>query len=126
MLNINKKNLLTTTALEIVFTILFILLLVLVRYKSLDYLHSIQDLSGDIEGLKQQLETQNLGSYDKEQVQSTLTKMNSLLNKGLILIKVVLPLSLIILSLIFYFLIWRIVSGVSIIRFLYAAIIPFL
>lgn len=122
-MKINKK-LIFTTIIEVLFTIVLIILLIYVRHKAVNYVDQVQAISQDIGTLQQDLQTQNLTSYDKSQVQSTITNMNSLLDKGLFLVKVVLPISLLLLSLIFYFLIWRISSKVSILRFIYSAIIP--
>ena len=94
---INKKILLTTV-LEVLFTVILVLLLVFVRYKSINYLSEVNSLSENVKFLQNDLSSKNLTTYEQAGIQSTLDKMDSLLNKGLILIKFVLPISLLILS----------------------------
>lgn len=120
----SHKKIIITTVLEILFTVALVLVLVLLRQQAINYLTEVQDLSLDISGLENDLSTQNLTSYDKEYIQITIDKMNSLLDRGLLLIKFIMPLSIILLSLVFYFLIWRFISKVNPIRFIYSVIIP--
>ncbi len=122
-LKLTKHKVITTIILEVLFTIILILLLVSIRDKALGYLHDVQGFAGEISGLEQDLQTQNLTTYDQQQIRLTLDKIDSTLNKGLILIWFILPLSLILLSLIFYYFIWKILSNISIKRFL-PSIIP--
>ncbi len=119
-----SKKLLKTTILEIIFTIILILLLIFIRQKALDYSYNIQSFTENINSIQQELQTQNLTSYDKEQLQSTLSDFDSLINKALILIQVILPASILILSLVFYFLIWKITTNISIKNFLKYSIVP--
>ena len=123
MIKSNKKKFITTTLIEILFTIILIFLLVSIRQRALGYLHNVQSLSEDISGLEQDLLKENLTSYDKQNVQTTLGKMESDLDKGLFLIRYILPISLMALSLIFYAIIWFIVSKTKIFRFLLSAAI---
>ena len=126
MLNLkqNKNKLILTVTLEVIFTILLILLLVYVRQKSIAYLYDIQNKYSDITTLGEELSTKNLSTYDQAKVDSTLTNIDSKLEKGINLVRVILPLSLILLSLVFYFLIWRVISKVKIKRFLSYSILP--
>ena len=123
MIKINK-SLLYTTALEIVFTIIVILLLVSIRQKAISYLYDVQSLSSEINTIQEQLGKQNLSTYDQNNIKTTLSTVDQTLNKGLILLKVVLPISLLLLSLIFYYFLWRIAVKTKLKKFLIAAIIP--
>ncbi len=120
----NKKKLILTITLEIIFAILLIILLVVVKQRAISYLNEIQDQYGDLNSLQEELSTQNLSNYDQQKVTSTLTDIDSKLEKGITLIRYILPISLILLSLIFYFLIWRITSKVKVKRFILSSILP--
>ena len=125
MIKLNSKNkFIITSILEVLFTIILILLLISIRQKTISYLYDIQSSSEDISQLEQTLGTQNLTTYDVDNAGQTLDRVESILNKALLLIKVVLPLSLFIISLVFYYLIWKTTSNTSIKRFLLASIIP--
>lgn len=113
-----------TIFLEILFTVLLVLLLVFVREKAIGYLYEVQGLGGNIGVLEKDLATQNLTSYDRAQLQSSLDNMNSILDKGLFLINFVLPISLVFISLLFYFFIWKLTSRVSLKRFIFSSILP--
>src|SRR3989344_4803213 len=125
MIKLNSRNkFIITTILEVLFTIILILLLISIRQKTISYLYDIQSSSEDISQLEQTLGTQNLTTYEVDNAEQTLDRVESILNKALLLIKVILPLSLLALSLIFYYLIWKITSNTSIKRFLLASVIP--
>lgn len=119
-----NKKLLFSISLEILFTIALVFLLVFIREKAIRYLYDVQDLSGDINDIQTKLGEQNLTSYNQQEIQSTLDKVNSSLDKGIFLIKYILPISLILLSLVFYFFIWFVINKLNPLRFLYASIIP--
>ncbi len=119
-----SKKLITTTVLEILFAIILIILLVSIRTKSLNYFYEVQSYTEEVSNIEDSLAAQNLTTYDQERVSSTIKDFNSVLNKMLILLLVILPLSVFLLSLIFYFIIWRIISNISIKRFLGYIIIP--
>ncbi|MBS3168537.1 hypothetical protein J4216_05395 [Candidatus Woesearchaeota archaeon] len=123
-LKTTKNKFIIITIVEIIFTILLILLLVFSRQKSIEYLQEIQFLSQDIALIEQDLQTQNVSTYDQEKVANTINNLDSKIQKGLIFLKVILPISIILLSLIFYFIIWKINTNISIKRFLQASIIP--
>ena len=120
----NTKKLVLNIIIEVIFTFILVLLLVFVREKSIGYLYDVQTISYQVSSLEKDLATENLTSYDKQEVQNTINNMDSLLTKGMILIKVVLPISLFLLSFLFYFIIWKTTSGVKFLRFFYSTIIP--
>ena len=120
---INKKKLVLTTLLEVIFTALLIILLVFIREGSLNYLNEIQSYSQDL-GLTQDMLSQNLTSYNKDQLALTINNFDAVLDKALLLLKIILPISIFILAFIFYFIIWKITTNVSLKRFAQYSIIP--
>ncbi len=121
-----SNKFLITLGIEILFTMFLVLLLISVRQKSINYLYDIQDYSEELNTIQQDLETQNLTSYNQENITVTLDTVNKILDKALFLLKILLPISLILLSLIFYYLIWRFTSNISIKNYLIYSTVPLL
>jgi len=75
----NTKKLVLNIIIEVIFTFILVLLLVFVREKSIGYLYDVQTISYQVSSLEKDLATENLTSYDKQQVQNTINNMDSLL-----------------------------------------------
>ena len=80
-------------------------------------MYDIQSYSEDINSLGETLATQNLTSYNQEEAGSIVKDFDSILNKALFLLQFVLPMSIILLSLIFYFVIWKLINNISLMKF---------
>ena len=120
----NKNKLIKSTIIEIVFTALLILLLIFFRHQSLNYLDEIQTEAYGITLFQNQLQTNNISLEEQNYLRENLNTLSSKLDRALILVKYILPLSLLILCLVFYFLIWKINSNIKIKKFVIATTIP--
>src|SRR3989344_6752734 len=120
----NKKNILYTIILEVVFTVLLIIFLVLVRQQALGYVAEIQSYAGDLDLISQQATQDDLSSEQKYNIDQTAGSLDKILNKSLILLELILPLTIFILSVVFFYFIWRFANKISFKRFLAYSVIP--
>jgi len=120
------KTFLFTFTLEIIFTIIVIYLLFYSRDKTRNYLLDIQEASPELNKLQEDLGKQSLTTYDQENVQKKLDEVENTLDKAIILNQVIVPVIILILSLIFYSLLWKISSGIYLKKFLIYSIFPLL
>ena len=82
----NKKNILYTIILEVVFTVLLIIFLVLVRQQALGYVAEIQSYAGDLDLISQQATQDDLSSEQRYNIDQTAGSLDKILNKSLILL----------------------------------------
>ncbi|MEK6948181.1 MAG: hypothetical protein AABX19_02965 [Nanoarchaeota archaeon] len=118
------KNFFITLSLEILFTILIISLLFYSRDKTRGYISSIQEFSPEISKLQEELGKSNLTSYDQSEVKDKLDDIEKTLDDAVLLNKYIVPISIILLSLVFYFFIWKFTNGISVKNFFLSAIVP--
>src|SRR3989344_1575678 len=100
-------------------------LLVLVREIMKYYMEKIQIYIPQINELSATLSTQNLTSYNPEQVESTLNLVNAYIQRIEILQYIILPLTIIILWILLQGLVWKLINKTSFKRFAIVSI-PFL
>lgn len=120
----HNKKLISTTILEVIFTIALIFLLVLIRQQVLNNIQEIQSYSAEISYISEDIQNPNLTAEQTLQIDTTLDEFDRILNKSLILLQVVLPVSIFILSFVFYYLIWYTLTRISLKRFLMYSSIP--
>ncbi len=120
------KKLVLTLFLEIVFTIIVIYLLFYSRDKTRSYLLEVQEFSKDIPKIQEELGKQSLTTYDSNNIQSKLDDVEKVLDKAIILNQVIIPLVLLLLSVIFYSLIWKLSSSIEIKYFIIYSLLPLL
>ncbi len=119
-----KKTYFYAAALEIFFTILLILFLVFVRQQTLDYVAEIQSYTGDLDLISQQIAQDDLSPEQRYNIDQAVSSFDKILNKTLVILQLILPLTLFILSIIFFYFIWRFTNKISFRRFLAYATIP--
>ncbi len=119
-----KKNYFYAAALEVVFTILLILFLVLVRQQTLGYVAEIQSYLGELDLISQQITQDDLSPEQRYDIDQRVTSFDKILNKTLLLLQLILPLTIFVLSAIFFYFIWHFTNKISLKRFLAYATIP--
>src|SRR3989344_5625264 len=111
--------------LDSVLVSLITVLLVLTREIMKYYLDKIQTYIPQINELSTTLSTQNLTSYNPEQVESTLNLVNTYIQRIEILQYLILPLTIILLWILLQGLVWKLINKTSFKRFAIVSI-PFL
>ena len=124
VLSMKTKNFFITLSLEIIFTFFIIGILFYSREKTSGYIISIQEFSPELSKLQEELGKSNLTSYDQSAVQDKLNTIEKTLDSALLLNKYIVPISIILLSLLFYFLIWKFTNNISIKNFLLFSVVP--
>ncbi len=119
-----KKSYFYAAALEIIFTILLILFLVFVRQQTLEYVAEIQSYAGELDTISQQAAQGDLSPDQRYDIDQRVTSFDKILNRSLILLEFILPLTIFILSVIFFYFIWYFVNKISFKRFLAYSVIP--
>ncbi|HLC86420.1 MAG TPA: hypothetical protein VJG30_03985 [Candidatus Nanoarchaeia archaeon] len=121
-----NKKLLFTFLIELLFAVILISLLFYARDKTRNYLIEVQEFTPELSQLQENLGKESLTSYNKEEVQNRLDTVEKTLDKAILLNQVIIPIVLLVLSLIFYSLLWKISSGISIKNFFVYSILPLL
>ncbi len=124
MIKFLKQNY-KTFLLDILLVSLITTLLVLVREIMKYYMDKIQTYIPQINELSTTLSTQNLTSYNPEQVESTLNLVNTYIQRIEILQYIILPLTIILLWILLQGLVWKLINKTSFKRFAVVSI-PFL
>src|SRR3989344_8398191 len=115
------KPFLLDTLLVSLITVLLVLTREIMKY----YLDKIQTYIPQINELSTTLSTQNLTSYNPEQVESTLNLVNTYIQRIEILQYLILPLTIILLWILIQGLVWKLINKTSFKRFAIVSI-PFL
>ena len=115
------KPFLLDTLLVSLITVLLVLTREIMKY----YLDKIQTYIPQINELSTTLSTQNLTSYNPEQVESTLNLVNTYIQRIEILQYLILPLTIILLWILLQGLVWKLINKTSFKRFAIVSI-PFL
>ncbi len=121
---LKSKKLPVMIVLEIIFAILLIAFLILVRQQALGYVSEIQSYAGDIDLISQQATQNDLSPEQRYSIDQTVSSFDKILNKSLILLQLILPLTIFIMSIIFFYFIWHFINKITFKRFLTYSIIP--
>jgi len=119
-----KNKLLYSIILTIIFTLLIITSLVIIRQKTANYLLEIQSYSNEIDKIKYDLSQGLIPEKDISNASSTINEVSSIIDKALNLNKIILPLILIVLILLYQLIYWKINSKTNLIKIFLSSIIP--
>jgi len=119
-----SKNFLKVFFFDLLLTILLLSLLLFVRTQSKTYFEDIQAFSGEIAEIEQILSKEDASAEEVARAQETISTLDSITTKSLLLNSVLFPLAVIILWMTIGWLSWRGFTNVSWKRFALSSLLP--
>src|SRR3989338_8653908 len=119
-----NKNFLKVFFFDLLLTILLLSLLLFVRTQSKTYFEDIQAFSGEIAEIEQILSKEDASAEEVARAQETISTLDSITTKSLLLNSVLFPLAVIILWMTIGWLSWRGFTNVSWKRFALSSLLP--